>query len=75
MDEERNKTLNKFANSMESLSQAMPTALAGRQAPYPWQQQPVQHQYFQSVNQPHDIQLQSQGIHGVQSEYIQNNLL
>lgn len=70
MDEEHNKTLNKFANTMENLSQAVLNALGGRQAPYPWQQQPLPHQYFQPVNQPHGMQLQPQGMQGMQSEYI-----
>ena len=46
MDEENNKTLNKFANTMENLSQAVLSALGGRQAPYPWQQQPLPHPGF-----------------------------
>ena len=77
MDEEHNKTLNKFANTMENLSQAVLTALTGRQAPYP--QQPLPYQYFQPVNQPHGMQLQSHGIQGMQSEYkpqqsVMNNI-
>ena len=71
MDEEQNKTLNKFTNTMENLSQAvLISALGGRPAPYPWQQQPLPHQYFQPVNQPHGMQLQPQAMQGMQSEYI-----
>ena len=55
---------------MENLSQAVQSALGGRQAPYSWQQQLLPHQYFQPVNQPHGMQLQSQGMQGMQSEYI-----
>lgn len=47
---------------MENLSQAVLTALAGKQASYPWQQQPCQHQSFQP-----GLQLQTQGR---QSEYM-----
>ena len=70
MDEEHNKTLNKFANTMENRSQAVLSALGGRQAPHSWEQQPLPHQYFQPVNQPRGMQWQSQGMQGMQSEYI-----
>lgn len=69
MDEEHNKTLNKLANTMENLSQAVLTALVSRQVINPLQNHPLQHQplqpqslqhqYMYSFGQP-DIGMQPQ---------------